>query len=364
MAPAIVKKSLALGESPGELRNSEVNGTIQNSKGNHVVSTATVTKIKLPRYEGFVGFPQCALRCATPPAVDWHVGILGKPAPELLCQRTLRLSEEHIAKLAQQGHQQLLFRSDELSVASLAVQASLDSYLKREVIPAVERFTLMQLAAWQQIDRNYRRLYGARFLEIAKQVGKQIVQLLSSNPVDANEIHLHQLAGESVAVHLTNVAAYCVLLAIELGIQDPRELEQIAVGAMLHDFGKLFLPNDLLHKQGRLSLSERELLERFPTLGYEELCDRQDLEFGQLMMVYQQQERFDGSGYPVGVENDEIHPWARILAVADVFDSMTAARPYRRGNQVGDALLFLADNASKQFDPKVVLCWITIFQQQ
>ena len=82
------------------------------------------------------------------------------------------------------------------------------------------------------------------------------------------------------------------------------------------------------------------------------------------MMVYQQHERFDGSGYPVGIENDEIHPWVRIMAVADVFDTMVSRKTYRRENRAADALLYLADNASRHFDPKAVLCWMTIFQQR
>lgn len=82
------------------------------------------------------------------------------------------------------------------------------------------------------------------------------------------------------------------------------------------------------------------------------------------MMAYQHHERPDGKGYPVRVLRDEIHPWARMLAVVDVFDAMSGRRPYRQPASPEDALLRLAESAGDQFDPEAVLCWISIFHQR
>jgi HD-GYP domain-containing protein (c-di-GMP phosphodiesterase class II) len=74
------------------------------------------------------------------------------------------------------------------------------------------------------------------------------------------------------------------------------------------------------------------------------------------MMIYQHHERLDGSGYPVQLAGDAVHPWARICAVADVFDALTNVRPYRTRDSAGEALDFLAQRAPEQFDEEIVSC--------
>jgi HD-GYP domain-containing protein (c-di-GMP phosphodiesterase class II) len=76
------------------------------------------------------------------------------------------------------------------------------------------------------------------------------------------------------------------------------------------------------------------------------------------MMVYQHHERLDGSGYPAGITTDDIHPWAKICAVADVFDALTCQRPYRRPMPVKDVCLYLTKHAGTWFDRDIVTCWI------
>ena len=159
--------------------------------------------------------------------------------------------------------------------------------------------------------------------------------------------------------HVTNVASYCVMLAKKLGINDDNELRKIATAAILHDLGKRFIPSRILTKTTKLTPEEREIVESHPTRGYVELCEKSELDFGQLMMVYQHHEHMDGTGYPVGVLKDEIHPWARMLAVVDVFDTMTAKRPEGRPATAEQVLDFQRQQAGTQFDREVVECWIS-----
>src|SRR6185369_5881799 len=123
--------------------------------------------------------------------------------------------------------------------------------------------------------------------------------------------------------HITNVASYGVIFAERLKLCGEGEFEQLAKAAILHDIGKRFIPASILQKPGRLVSDERAIIETHPQRGYEELCGRDDMSNDQLMMVYQHHERFDGTGYPVGFAGDEIHLWARMLAIVDVFDAMT-----------------------------------------
>jgi HD-GYP domain-containing protein (c-di-GMP phosphodiesterase class II) len=149
------------------------------------------------------------------------------------------------------------------------------------------------------------------------------------------------------------------MLAERLGIKDQNELRKIASAAVLHDLGKRFIPAAILTKAGGLTYEEREIIETHPQRGYEELCENSELDFGQLMMVYQHHERVDGTGYPVRVLQNEIHPWARMLAVVDVFDTMTAKRPSRRPATPEYVLDYQRQQAGTHFDREVVECWIS-----
>jgi HD-GYP domain-containing protein (c-di-GMP phosphodiesterase class II) len=319
------------------------------------VSTTLVAKHPCENtVEGYLWLPTSAARLPGFAQVDLFGKTADSPNPQLL------RSSRSTASLEE--HRQVLIRRSDVPRVSASVNSNLSTVLQDNRLPVTERFALLQVGAWHALEQYSRKQYGEQFAEVAQTVGRQIAALLDNSPVTAAQLYIESIHEDASPIHLTRVAGYAVLVAQEMGESDPQTLAKIAIGAMLHEFGKLFLPTELLNKLGRLTLDEREHLERAPILGYEKLCHRRDVEFGQLMMVYQQHERFDGSGYPVGVENDEIHPWARILSVVDVFDSVVSKRAYRRENRVSEALLYLCDNSSLQFDPQVVTCWIKIFQ--
>lgn len=322
-----------------------------------VSATTTTEHLCENTVDGYLWLPTSAVRL---PGFA-HVDLFGK-TPDSANPQLLRSSRSTASLDALDQHRQVLIRRNDVPRVSASVNINMADILRNNRLPIAERFALLQLGSWHALEQYSRKQYGEQFIEVAQLVGRRIATLLENSPITASQLYIESLHEDSNPVHLTRVAGYAVLVAQEMGETDPKTLTKIATGAMLHEFGKLFLPSELLHKTGRLTLDEREQLERAPILGYEKLCDRSDLEFGQMMMVYQQHERFDGSGYPVGIENDEIHSWSRILAVVDVFDSMVTKRSYRRENRLSEALLYLCDNSSQQFDPQVVTCWISIFQ--
>lgn len=145
----------------------------------------------------------------------------------------------------------------------------------------------------------------------SKDLASAACQVIGDSPIVMGQLLsvLHHDYG--TFTHSTNVALYCVLLARELGISGPA-LEEIAVGGLIHDLGKLQIDEKILNKPGRLTEAEFRVVKEHPTVGYRQLCARKDLSFGQLMMVYQHHEKVNGSGYPVGCSADETHDWARI----------------------------------------------------
>lgn len=161
--------------------------------------------------------------------------------------------------------------------------------------------------------------------------------------------------------HSANVALYTTMLAKGLGFS-VKDITQVTAGGLLHDLGKLEIPESILCKPGRLNEEEFRIIQMHPTLGYRRLVHREDLTYGQLMMVYQHHERLDGSGYPVGVPAAEIHPWAKLCAIVDVFEAVTSIRPYRKPMPHGEAIELLRRDAGKELDKEMVQCWASTIQ--
>ncbi|TWU37400.1 HD-GYP domain-containing protein [Novipirellula artificiosorum] len=161
--------------------------------------------------------------------------------------------------------------------------------------------------------------------------------------------------------HSTNVAFYSGILAAALGYSQ-EEVERITTGGLLHDLGKLEIDDRILCKPGKLDEKEFRQVKRHPSLGFRKLAKRTDLCEGQLMMVYQHHERLDGKGYPVGNVGKNIHPWAKVCAVADVFEALTSQRPYRQPLSRAKALEIQQRDSGTAFDPEVLECWTAVIQ--
>ena len=153
--------------------------------------------------------------------------------------------------------------------------------------------------------------------------------------------------------HSKTVARYSHVLAEAVGIRDPRALESIRKGALLHDAGKMAIPDSVLKKPGPLSSKEWEVIRRHPALGYGLVRDVKLVrEVGNIILCHH--EKYDGTGYPKGLKGDAIPLEARVFAVADTLDAVTSHRPYRAPRDFCVARRELVNCAGKQFDPKVV----------
>jgi putative nucleotidyltransferase with HDIG domain len=153
--------------------------------------------------------------------------------------------------------------------------------------------------------------------------------------------------------HSKTVARYSHVLAEAIGIRNPRTLEHIRKGALLHDSGKMAIPDSILKKAGPLTSKEWDVIRRHPALGYGLVRDVKLVpEVGNIILCHH--EKFDGTGYPKGLGGEKIPLEARIFAVADTLDAVTSHRPYRAPRDFRAARRELVGNAGGQFDPKVV----------
>ena len=153
------------------------------------------------------------------------------------------------------------------------------------------------------------------------------------------------------AGHGRRVAVYSKLIAEKLWC-DKRDIDLLYKAAMLHDIGKIEIPDALLLKPEGLNELEYSLIKRHPKTSYELLNKEPFEELAEIVLYHH--ERYDGKGYPKGLRSNEIPLLSRIIAVADTFDAMTTNRSYREALSVQEAVDIICREKGKQFDPKVV----------
>ena len=172
----------------------------------------------------------------------------------------------------------------------------------------------------------------------------------------ALEMRERETAGHSLrVVHRT------LELANALGI-DQHEMTHIQRGALLHDIGKMGIPDSILLKPGPLTEDEWVVMRQYPSYAYRLLSNIPYLAPA-LEIPFFHHERWDGSGYPQGLTGENIPLKARIFAVVDVWDALSSDRPYRPAWAEGAVIKYLHDQAGKQFDPKVVAVFLEVIFQ-
>ena len=177
------------------------------------------------------------------------------------------------------------------------------------------------------------------------------------------DLHLRTIEALSLAIeakdhnthdHLKRVQTYAMQIGKDLGL-DVLELNAIRAAAMLHDIGKLAVPEHILSKPGRLTPEEFEKLKIHPIVGAE-ILDRVQFPYPVVPIVRSHHEKWDGTGYPDGLAGELIPTGARILSVVDCFDALTSERPYRRAMSADEAMAHLRGESGRSYDPRVVEC--------
>jgi len=143
-----------------------------------------------------------------------------------------------------------------------------------------------------------------------------------------------------------------LVLARTMGIEG-RQLEEIGRGALLHDIGKIGIPDSILLKPGKLTEDEWEVMRRHPVIGHRFLTNSAYLKTA-AALVLSHHERWDGRGYPQGLAGEDISLGARIFAVIDAYDAMRSSRVYKHSVSMEKAVAEIRDKSGSQFDPSIV----------
>lgn len=153
--------------------------------------------------------------------------------------------------------------------------------------------------------------------------------------------------------HSVNVAVISLMIGKVLGY-DKEKLLNLGIGALLHDIGKALIPNEILNKPDKLTNEEFSIMQKHSQLGYDTVKNRCDLSPLSRICILSHHEKFDGSGYPLHKKGNDIHEFARIVAIADVFDALTSDRIYRPKWPTYEAVEYLTTLTNSQFDKRLV----------
>ena len=220
--------------------------------------------------------------------------------------------------------------------------ADVDTVIKR----AIERSNLIKA------NKDYQK-------NLEKKVMEQTEELVRaySGTLEAMILAL-DLREHETGYHSYRVTEYAINLGKHMDLSD-QELSVIAKGALLHDIGKIGVPDHILLKPDKLTEEEWEHMRKHAEFGYE-LLKRIDFLDESARIVHTHHERYDGQGYPSGLSGDEIPLGARIFSVVDALDAMTSRRSYRKAITFEDAVQKITEASGSQFDPEVVDAFVQI----
>jgi len=159
---------------------------------------------------------------------------------------------------------------------------------------------------------------------------------------------------EETSFHLKRVAEYCYLLAKYYGL-DNHQCQLIQQASPMHDIGKLAIPDTILDKNGPLDEAEKEIMKQHTVYGYRMLKhSKRELLQTAATIAYEHHEKWDGTGYPLGLKGEEIHIYGRITAIADVFDALGSHRPYKKKWDNEKIFAYMREHSGTHFDPALI----------
>lgn len=235
-----------------------------------------------------------------------------------------------------------------------------------EIIEGYNLLTRVILISGVITEEHARRVLGRRSMisflsknhmgDIGPLIRHEVRLLEQYEPLIESYPRFLQIRDKETAAHTQRVTELTIRLARAMGVSE-MDIVHIRRGALLHDIGKIGVPDHILLKQGKLTDEEQDVMRQHPNIAHDFLMPIQYLRYS-LDIPYCHHEAWDGSGYPRGLKGEEIPLAARIFAVVDNFDALTSDRPYRKAFTQGFTLTYIAEQSGKLFDPRVVMFFL------
>lgn len=271
---------------------------------------------------------------------------------EILIKQRGKLTARVLDKLKELGWN-YIYIEDEYS-KDIEAKCAISPKVRSEAIVNIRKlYRTIAASKNQDMEAMGKRSDIKTLLKACLKSVDAILEEILSGSISLVDIYDVKLVQNYKYAHCVNVCIISIVIGNSLGY-GYKELYELGVGAILHDMGQEFLPEEVQFKQTKYTEEDHKIMQEHPELGYRYARDHFELATKSFLAILQHHERWDGTGYPLGKQGEEINEFARIVAVADVYDALTSNKPYREPMMPVGAFKHIISNNKKAFDPKIV----------
>lgn len=248
----------------------------------------------------------------------------------------------------------IISKLKELRLPALFVKSTGDDGKSTTLVSDTTRSDLIQ--ALYKLDPNFRSGKTSGFSSCKIPLHNLVDEIVSNQRMDLDATDI-RFQNDQIYSHMVNVCIVAVKIGLEMEYNQLK-LAELAWGVIFHDIGMVKIPNDILNRIGGLTNEEIRMIQTHPKTGYELLRQSPEISAASAHVAYEHHERFNGTGYPRGLAGEGIHEYARITAVADVYDAMCTEKIYRPAKTITEVVDYLQTESGNGFDPNVVETFI------
>ena len=300
--------------------------------------------------------PLQSLRINTTTNFDMYMKRRGRDGNDsyvLYRKSSIPFAEETRTTLTEHGTENLYIDTSDRKEYQIYLEKNLDAIIADETVPVEKKSEIAYTCATGLVEELLENPRSGEHI----QRSKGIITNLTDYMLSESNAFFSLMATTSfdyyTYTHSVNVAVFGIALANRLGCFTPGEISTMGSGLMLHDAGKGAIDKKILNKPGKLDEREWAVMKEHPLTGAEMLKESGEVGKDELIVVVSHHEKLDGSGYPHGLKGDEIHPYARVAALADIFDALTTKRSYKGAAESFPALKIMRDEMADGLDQEL-----------
>ncbi len=267
--------------------------------------------------------------------------------------RSVPFTERNRTTLRAHGAEELYIDTSDKKEYQVYLEKNLDAIIADEMVPLDKKSEIAYTCATGLVEELLENPRSGERIQRSKEVITNITNYL----LDESGAFFSLMATASfdyyTYTHSVNVSVFGIALANRLRWYSREEINTIGSGLIVHDIGKSLMDQRILNKPGKLDASEWAAMKEHPKNGVQLLRDAGRTDFETLVITEGHHEKIDGSGYPYGLKGEQIHPFARIGAIADIFDALTTKRSYKSAEKSFPALKVMRDNMSHGLDQEL-----------
>lgn len=265
-------------------------------------------------------------------------------AERVLIARGTPLDDYHIAALMKLGIAGVYVREGEED----PVQEEEEVTVSPQTMETIEKLTvadrskvMLSQSVKKRVSEGIQYLYSntdsEHFTAAANNIAYDLMQAISDNDAIAVDVNMLKISDEYSFKHSVDVATIGMIIGKKYGLSD-MQIHEIGIAGLLHDVGKSKIPNEILNKPGKLTDDEFALMKQHSLFGYQILKDKNEIPDAVKLGVLQHHEKINGRGYPLGLSSSQIHIYAKLLSVSDIYDALVTERPYKKAFSQRDAV--------------------------